>query len=395
MSSPGVPDPNANNSLLNSTPATVTPAPDGTPQNLQTTAAPPPTSPEPPAAPQLQAPATAPYTANPYDVKPEQTVAGQIKDIIASGSPLMQQAETNAKNMMNQRGLINSSTAISAGQDAVYKSALPIATADAARYATASDKTADAKNAASQFNAAAENTAAIAHLQSDTTLTAQEMQDKTSVILQDTQTKLQTYLAQLSSNTTLTAQQMATEAQKAVSAANNVSAQAIARIQADTSLSVEDKQSATQKIIADMNNTNARAVQQMANDGALANIKANGVVNAEVEKITAANKTLLQTSAGASQVYSQMLQTMSTITTNNNLTQDQKTQALNNAVQQLNSAMSVLSTISGIPGLESDLSFSASNTPGGAPAAGGNTTNQGAPYGNAYYNNPDSNGYYS
>lgn len=359
MSSPGLPDPNANNSLLNSTPGSVTPPPTGTPQNIPTiTPPPPPTSPEPPAAPNFQQPQTAPYTPQAYEVKPEQTVAGQIKDIIAAGSPLMQQAEANARNVMNQRGLINSSTAISAGQAALYDRALPIAQADAARYAAASDKTMDARNTALQFNAAADNTAAIAKLQSDTTLTAQEMQDKTSVILQDTQTKLQSYLAQLSSNTTLTAQQMATEAQKAVSAANNVSAQVIARIQADTSLSVEDKQSATQKIITEMNNNNARAVQDMVNQGALANIRANGVVNTQIEQITAANKTLLQTSASASQVYTQMLQTMSAITTNTNLTQDQKTQALNNAVQQLNSAMSVFSTISGIQGLESDLVFS-------------------------------------
>lgn len=376
MSSPGLPDSNANNSLLNSTPGTVTPPPEGTPQNLTTVAPPPAESTAPTPAP-VAAPTTAPYTPGAYEVKPEQTVAGQIKDIIASGSPLMQQAEANAKNMMNQRGLINSTQAITAGQSALYDKAMPIATADAARYATASDKTTDAKNTSLQFNAAADNTAAIAKLQSDTTLSAQDMQDKTSVILQDTQAKLQTYLSQLSSNTTLTAQQMATEAQKAVAAANNVSQQAIAHIQADTSLSVEDKQSATQKIIAQMNNDNSKAIQSMVNEGALANIKANGAVSVEVEKLTEANKTLLQTSASASQIYTQMLQTMSAITTSNTLTADQKTTALNNAVQQLNSAMSVMSTISGITGLESDLVFSASNTPGGSSAAAGGGYNNG------------------
>lgn len=365
-----------NNSLINSTPAQVDPV-TGAPQNLATPTPPPPASPPPPPAPQLAAPTTSPYTPGAYEVKPEQTVAGQIKDIIATGSPLMQQAETAAKNQANARGLINSSQAITAGQDAVYKSALPIAQADAARYAAASDKTMDARNTALQFNAAADNSAQIAKLQSDTTLSAQDMQDRTSVILQDTQTKLQTYLSQLQSNTSLTAQQMATEAQKAVAAANNVSAQAIARIQADTSLSVEDKQNQTQKIITEMNNNNAKAVQSMVNEGALANIKANGAINTQIEQITAANKTLLQTSASASQMYSQMLQTMSAITTSNTLTQEQKTQALNNAVQQLNSAMSVMSTISGIPGLESDLVFSASNTPGGSPASAGGADNTG------------------
>ncbi len=46
---------------------------------------------------------TTTYNPNAYQVTPEQTVAGQIKNIIASGSPLMEQAEANAKNLMNQR----------------------------------------------------------------------------------------------------------------------------------------------------------------------------------------------------------------------------------------------------------------------------------------------------
>src|ERR1700687_3482273 len=36
--------------------------------------------------------APTPYDAAPFSVTPNQTAAGQIKDIIASGSPLMQQA---------------------------------------------------------------------------------------------------------------------------------------------------------------------------------------------------------------------------------------------------------------------------------------------------------------
>jgi hypothetical protein len=88
MSSPGTPA-----SLINGAPPPVTDAA-GTPQNLQTTVAPPAPTPAPPAPAPAQAPATAPYEAEKYDVTPQMTVAGQIKDIIASGSPLMQQAET-------------------------------------------------------------------------------------------------------------------------------------------------------------------------------------------------------------------------------------------------------------------------------------------------------------
>jgi hypothetical protein len=48
-----------------------------------------------------------------------QTVQNQLKGIIEANSPLMQQARTNALQAMNQRGLVNSSMAIGAGQDAV------------------------------------------------------------------------------------------------------------------------------------------------------------------------------------------------------------------------------------------------------------------------------------
>jgi hypothetical protein len=52
---------------------------------------------------------TSSYDPSKFNVTPEQTVAGQIKNIIAENSPLMQQAEAQAKATANSRGLINSS----------------------------------------------------------------------------------------------------------------------------------------------------------------------------------------------------------------------------------------------------------------------------------------------
>lgn len=373
MSAPGNPITTATPGLINASAPEITPAPAGTPQNLLTTATPPPATETPPTPVPVTAPATSPYEAKQYDVTPEMTVAGQIKNIIASGSPLMQQAETNAKNVMNQRGLINSSQAIGAAQDSVYKAATPIAVADAAAYQKAASENTAAGNKALEFNAGAENAAEIAKLQADTTLSAQDMQNKTSVLVADTQAKLQTYLGQLQSNTSLTAQQMASEAQKAINAANNVSAQLIARIQSDTSLSIEQMQNQSAQVIAAMNNENARVVQDMVNKAALDNIKANGVINTEIQRMTDANKTLLQTSASASQIYTQMLTSMSNIMTNKDLSAEQKQTALNNNVQQLNDALAVLSKISGIQGLESLLDFGPASGGGGANAPASNT----------------------
>lgn len=396
MSSPGTTitnpvTPAQNTGLINTAPGSATPTNGGALTSAQLPAA---TSAG--ATPQYTPPATAPYDAKTYDVSPNMTVAGQIKDIIASGSPLMQQAEANARGEMNRRGLINSTQAITAGQDAVYAAATPIATADAQAYQKAASENTAATNTARQFNSGAVNAAgiaglqanttltaqdmqnkaskAIADLQANTTLTAQDMQDKSSQIIAGMNSDLQRYLGQLSSNTSLTTQQMATEAQKAVAAANNASAQLIARIQSDTSLSIQDKQDMSSQIIAQMNNENARVVQDMVNKAALENIQANGVVNERIQQLTNDNKTLLQTSASASQIYTQMLTAMSNIQTNTDLSEGQKTTALNNQVQELNDALATLSKISNIPGMESLLNFQSS-----VPGAADNSTGYAAP----------------
>ena len=59
---------------------------------------------------------------------------GQLANVLDSNNPLMQRAETRAKQGMNQRGLLNSTMALQAGQAALYDAALPIAQQDANTY---------------------------------------------------------------------------------------------------------------------------------------------------------------------------------------------------------------------------------------------------------------------
>lgn len=64
--------------------------------------------------------------------KPDPTkVATQLQEITKQGSPLMQQAKTDALKLANRRGLVNSSMAVGASQDAALRTALPIASQDA------------------------------------------------------------------------------------------------------------------------------------------------------------------------------------------------------------------------------------------------------------------------
>ena len=99
--------------------------------------------------------ASASYDPQKYAVSNEGTVQGQIKNVIADDSPLMQQARTRANQDAQQRGLLSSSLAVGAGQQAVLNAALPIAQQDASIYNTAMTNTANAQNAARQFSAAA------------------------------------------------------------------------------------------------------------------------------------------------------------------------------------------------------------------------------------------------
>lgn len=91
-------------------------------------------------------------TAN-WVVDTPQTVSGQVKNIIDTNSPLMQQAETSAKQAANSRGLLNSSLAVGAGQDAVIRAALPIAQQDAGTFANSAQYNAGEANQTNRFNA--------------------------------------------------------------------------------------------------------------------------------------------------------------------------------------------------------------------------------------------------
>lgn len=249
--------------------------------------------------------ATAAYDPKAFQVTPDQTVVSNIKNIIDSGSPLMQQAESRAKDLMNSRGLINSSQAITAGQSAVIGAATPIAQQDAATYGAAATNTTNAQNQALSAEAAAKNTAGLQNAQ------------------------LETGTSQFNAGQT--------------NAANAAAAGA----------------------------SNTVALQAQQNTANLENIKANRAVDLQITQLTNNNRTLLQTSQGAATLYNQALANLSAIIQNPNMSESQKSQALNDQVQQLNDAFSVLGNIAGIPGIASLLTFGSAS--GGGPVAGGAT----------------------
>jgi len=134
-----------------------------------------PLTPTPPKPATTQAPAAAAATATPtaqaapppqsaqftpvtrtLDAKTE-TTQGQMGALLAKDSPYLTAARERAKATMNQRGLLNSTLAGTAGEAAAIDAALPIAQADAGAYQAQAGKNQDAQNVAGQTNAAAEN----------------------------------------------------------------------------------------------------------------------------------------------------------------------------------------------------------------------------------------------
>ncbi|WP_286237998.1 hypothetical protein [Neptuniibacter halophilus] len=75
-------------------------------------------------------------TATPgYSIDPQkQTVSGQLTDLLDQDNPYMNQARKQGESYAAQRGMLNSSMAAGASQDAAIKAALPIAQADAATH---------------------------------------------------------------------------------------------------------------------------------------------------------------------------------------------------------------------------------------------------------------------
>jgi hypothetical protein len=105
-------------------------------------------------------------TPTAWNVTADQTVEGRINNIV--NGVVGQQARADATGQWNDRGLSNSSMAVTAGEDAAYRAAQPIAQADAATYAKAAGYNADQINQANLANAQLGTQTSIANLNANT-----------------------------------------------------------------------------------------------------------------------------------------------------------------------------------------------------------------------------------
>ncbi len=202
---------------------------------MNTTASPNPNPTATPAVPYtpINQPAPVPQ---PTTVPADKTVAGGVQSLIASDSPLMQQAQARAAAKMNERGLLNSSQAITAGQSAVLDAATPIAAADAQQATTLA--VTDKQAATQKYTA---------DLASNTQLQTQAVDDafKTAYQTADTSAKLTLQSAHDAVTKTIadTEANYHTLMQSSASASDiyKSTLAAIANIYADTSLDANSK----------------------------------------------------------------------------------------------------------------------------------------------------------
>ena len=191
------------------------------------------------------------YQATPDVVGENETVQQQVKKIIDENSPLMQQANRIAREEANSRGLLNSSMAVGAGQQAVISQALPIAQQDANTYAAARASTNQALNRAGEFNAGSENTMHGQVLQANTQLTQsregnlnqqilQGMSNENQLALANLDVGIKKYLGELDANNRQLLQTNASAATMFQNVVDNIS-----RIAQDPNMSSSAKNAAT------------------------------------------------------------------------------------------------------------------------------------------------------
>jgi hypothetical protein len=261
------------------------------------------------------------YGTTNWNVEPEkQTVQGQTAGLIAGESPLMQLAQTQAKREMNQRGLLNSSMAVGAGQEAVIKQALPIATQDATLYANQAKYNADIANQQAQFKASAENQVALSNAAAKNAAANFEAAAKN------------TSSAQYAKDLNTSVSQMMDIAFKTGTAnADNATKLAVQQLDADT-----------RKYLIDTEAT---------------------------------YKNSMQASASTNELYQQVTKNIADILANPDLDTKAKQAAVDVQKGYLNSGLQVLSATSGVKGLNELIDFTegTGNTTGGGTTGGGTT----------------------
>lgn len=178
------------------------------------------------------APFAGPAAGTNYQVDPStMTVQGRLKTLLDPNDPLMQQAQAQGQMDAAGRGMLNSSLAQTGAYDSMLKTAVPIATSDAASYNTAAAQ--NAANTTSQVNVKTQTDTQ--NIINDRTMTSQEkinaLDNQTKTILTNASISSNEKISALQAQTSLQAAQIQADTSAANTAASIASAQAISQAQ--------------------------------------------------------------------------------------------------------------------------------------------------------------------
>jgi hypothetical protein len=218
------------------------------------------------------------YDPTQVQVTPSSTVQTQLDRIIAKDSPLMQQAERRAKQAMNARGLLNSSIAVGAGQDAVIQNALPIAQQDASTFHDANVRSVDAQNAAKGFKATADNQASQLNAQLGTDVSKQNAAFQNEAAAKTADAANTMDLAKLDYAKGLELGKL-----------DSTTRENIAKLQSDTQMKMAQLDNQTKTVLSAMDNQYRQLLQASQTAANLYNQTVNAIANISIQPNLSAN----------------------------------------------------------------------------------------------------------
>jgi hypothetical protein len=320
--------------------------------------------------------------AGTMNIDPSQTSAGLLYQMMSKDSPLKQQAETQALQQMNDRGVANSSMAITAGQDAAYRAMTPLATNDSQLYADASRT-----NANNQTQIAGINNQAQFQAARDATLqgyNTANMGLSAAYSLQSMDAQTRNTLTQMAAQhgmniDTMNQQQLLDLAKMAQQQGYNVDLTKLQQSNQLAQLAAQhgynlDTMSEQQK------NDLSKLAAQHAND--LQNIAAQGEITKEVANINTASAqaindtgnqyhALIQASSAAASIWSNTQSQIAGIIADKTLDAAGKQRAIDTLNYQARSGLQMIGALAGNVDIASymDQLFGAAPTAGATPGA--------------------------
>ena len=191
--------------------------------------------------------------------------AYHLNKIIGEDSPLMQQAATTGLKFANKRGLLNTSIAAGATQDAMVRGATPLAQQDAGTYATSNLADQAAINRAREFTASAENVASLQNAQAGTQVNLTNSGALNAKGQLDSSNFNSQSLADKEAASRIKLQEMQSDTSKSIADSDNLVKLQLQKIQSDTTLTAEARRAASNLAISQGDNATKLLMQASTN----------------------------------------------------------------------------------------------------------------------------------